>query len=112
MTAASGWQDSASYPADFHHVLGVASDERCGEDSYSYEEDKTGHFFRFTASPHPRALPGLPQRRNLKGHSFAAAHISGFVALTLERYPQADLAQVRRLLVRHSPIAQIRRPSC
>lgn len=97
--AARDWQDRETYPADFPNVLSVAADERCGEDSYFCEEDE---IVRFRASPYPRELPGFPQSYNLKGNSFAAAHLSGLVALILQSHPFADVTEVREMLVRHS----------
>lgn len=97
IVAARDWQDKETYPADFANVLGVASDERCGQDSYFCEG---GDPIRFRASPYPRELPGLPQRFNLRGNSFAAAHLSGFVALILQGCPSANLTTVRQILVR------------
>jgi subtilisin family serine protease len=98
LVAARDREDREIYPADFHYVLSVVSDERCGEDdSLLFYQD--GNRIRFIASPWPRELPGLPQKYNLKGNSFAAAHVSGFVALILQKYPSADLNLVRQILV-------------
>lgn len=97
MVATKDWEDREIYPADFNPIISVFSDERCGEDSLLFYRE--GNRIRFIASPGPRELPGLPQKYNLRGNSFAAARVSGFVALILQRYPSASLNQIRQILV-------------
>jgi len=85
-----------SYPAVFPNVIGAAGDERCSWNSYFYME---GDPVPFRAHPQPRPIPGIPQERNFKGHSFASAHIGALVTCLLERYPTADRAQVLDILI-------------
>ncbi len=84
------------FPAALPNVIGVAGDERCGWDEYYLCE---GESVLFRAHPWPRPLPRLPQKYNLHGHSFAAAHISGLVARIVEQWPTADYAEVKKLLI-------------
>lgn len=46
----------------------------------------------FFAAGYPRAIPGVPQRRNLYGISFAVARMSGFAALAAEEAALAGVA--------------------
>ncbi len=86
---------SAAYPALLPEVIGVSADGRLGERSLRYVAGET---FECRASGWPRPLPGLPRERNFRGHSFAAARVSGAVACLLESFPDATLGDVRRLL--------------
>jgi Subtilase family len=83
------------FPACLPQVIAVAGDERCAWDEYYWEEG-TGVF---RAHPHPRPLPRLPQRLNLQGHSFAAAHIAARIACLREQYPAAGREQIVEMLV-------------
>ncbi len=83
------------FPARLPHVIAVAGDERCGWDEYYYE--RPGKVFR--AHPHPRPLPRLPQRLNLHGHSFAAAHIAASIACIREQHRAANREEVMRILM-------------
>lgn len=82
-------------PARLSQVIAVAGDERCGWDEY-YWDQASGIFH---AHPHPRPLPRLPQRLNLQGHSFAAAHIAARVACLREQHPAAGKQEIVALLV-------------
>jgi subtilisin family serine protease len=62
------------YPGSLDGVLGVALDWNCSRDTYDVR-DGIAH-----ASGHPRPIPGVEQRRNLYGVSFAVANVSGIVA--------------------------------
>lgn len=84
------------FPASFASVIAVAGDERCAWDEYFYCPDGA---VPFRAHPSPRPLPGRPQRFNLRGHSFAAAHITACVARILEEKPQARCDEVVQLLI-------------
>jgi len=99
IVAARDWQGRKMYPADLPNVLGVTADEGCEADSYLWDGD--GLCFR--ASPYPRELPGPIQRFNFRGNSFATAHLSGFVALILQRYPSAGIAEIEEILIRSCP---------
>lgn len=100
LVVASGLPERAhSYPAIFPNVIGVAGDEHCDWDSYFYVE---GDPIQFRAHPQPRPIPGIPQERNFKGHSFASAHIGALIACIVERYPTAHYTQVIDILILNS----------
>ena len=69
------------FPAALSRVIGVAGEVQCAWDDYRYIPDDP---IPFRAHFQPRPLPGLPQERNLRGHSFASAHISSLLALLAE----------------------------
>ena len=62
------------YPGSLSQVLGVGLDWDCPPGAYRLRE---GQAF---ASGHPRPIPGVPQRRNLFGVSFAVANMTGLIA--------------------------------
>lgn len=71
------------YPGSLDMVLGVGLDWDCPRDAYWVREGQA------VASGHPRPIPGVPQRRNLYGVSFAVANMTGLIA----RQGRAGLAQ-------------------
>jgi len=83
------------FPACLAGIIAVAGDERCAWDEYYYSVEKGV----FLAHPHPRPLPGRPQRFNLHGHSFAAAHIAARIACIRERHPSAGREEILRFLL-------------
>jgi hypothetical protein len=83
------------FPASLANVIAVCGDERCRWGEYL---PSTGGVARFRAHPAPRPLPGRPQQRNLHGHSFAAAHISGLAARIRQARPQATAAELIAML--------------
>jgi hypothetical protein len=83
------------FPACLADIIAVAGDERCAWDEYCYCAEKGV----FLAHPHPRPLPGRPQRFNLQGHSFAAAHVAARLACICELHPEAGREQVLRILI-------------
>ncbi|EKU73738.1 MULTISPECIES: subtilisin-like serine protease QhpE [Sphingobium] len=62
------------YPGSLDMVLGVGLDWECPRDDFRL---RAGLAF---ASGHPRPIPGVPQRRNLHGVSFAVANMTGLIA--------------------------------
>jgi hypothetical protein len=88
-----------NYPAVFSNVIGVAGDEYCQWDEYFYVE---GDPVPFRAHPQPRPIPGIPQERNLKGHSFASAHIGALVTCMVEKYPTASYKEIKDILRENS----------
>lgn len=99
IVASSMDNGSESYPATFHNVIGVTADTRCDENTYFYCDR---HKVRFFAYGFPRPLSGIPQEHNFRGSSFACAHITGIVARILEKYPSANLEEVKRILILNS----------
>jgi hypothetical protein len=95
LVASSDDRAQGLFPACLPQVIAVAGDDRCGWDEYYWEEGAGG----FRAHPHPRPLPRLPQRLNLHGHSFAAAHIAARIACIREQFPAAGREQIVDVLV-------------
>lgn len=62
------------YPAVFESVIGVCQDAECPPEGLFHHP---GMPIAFSAHGMPRPIPGLPQERNFRGGSFAAAHVSG-----------------------------------
>lgn len=83
------------FPAALPGVIGVAGDAQCGWDEYRYIPEDS---IPFRAHYQPRPLPGLPQERNLRGHSFASAHVSALLALLAERTPDLTTEQASEYL--------------
>jgi hypothetical protein len=96
LVAAAGDGEQEWFPASFANVIAVAGDERCAWDEHFYCPDEA---VPFRAHPSPRPLPGRPQSLNLRGHSFAAAHITARVARILQQKPQARHEEIVELLI-------------
>lgn len=92
MVAAARGMDETVYPAAFGNVIGV-------HDLLESHMDDLVHYpgspIEFGAHPQPRPLPGLPQRRNFRGASFAAAHVTGVAAAILREEAGASHRIVR-----------------
>ncbi len=95
VASARNGSNGASVPASFDEVIGVKGDGRLGEATLVY---RPGGPWECLASPWPRSLPGLPREKNFRGHSFAAARVSGAVACLLEGTPDADLGTLRNMM--------------
>lgn len=96
VAAARGPEDRV-YPASLDSVIGVYWDPACEEGSLIVHPGKAVEFGAFGR---PRSLPGLPQERNLKGNSFAAARVTALAAAYLCKHPSAGSASVRDMLKR------------
>lgn len=70
------------YPGSLGKVIGVDVDWDCPRAGYGLSW--RGDAPVFQASGYPRPIPGVPQRRNLYGVSFAVAQVSGFAARACE----------------------------
>lgn len=100
LVSAEHAEGKESYPAVFPEVIGVAGGSIRGKYAYLYRE---AHPIEFVARGDPQRLAWVnPRYVFMGGSSFAAPHITGIVALILERYPSADLQEVKRLLVEHA----------
>ncbi len=101
----SGEKGRLCYPAVLPTVIGVGMDPDCPPGGFSYHE---GDPVEFRACGWPRKLPGIPQARNLRGPSFASAHIAALCALVAEEDPWADVCEVRQVLrERAFPISRV-----
>ena len=65
-------------PGSLPGVVGVRADVQLHRGEANL--DSTG----FVAPPYPRAIPGVPKERNLRGVSFAVANVTGMLARLLE----------------------------
>ncbi len=83
------------FPACLAGIIAVAGDERCAWDEYYYCSERR----EFLAHPHPRPLPGRPQKFNLQGHSFAAAHVAARIACIRELHPAAGREEILDFLI-------------
>lgn len=73
IVAARDKEGMPCYPGSLDPVLGVGLDWDCPPDAYRMRERLA------FASGHPRPIPGVPQRRNLFGVSFAVANMTGLI---------------------------------
>jgi subtilisin family serine protease len=76
-------------PGSLPGVVSVLVDWDCPREEYRIVADRGGAPL-FRASGYPRPIPGRPPERNLRGGSFAVANMTGFVARSLEAYPNVD----------------------
>jgi len=65
-------------PGALEGVVGVLLEPACPRDRL-YRVDRAGRTL-LAASGYPRAIPGVPQERNLQGISFAVANVTGLLA--------------------------------
>ena len=86
-----------SYPAVFPNAFGVMGGKVYDKYSYFYRPD---HPIEFVARGDRQRLAWVnPRYIFIGGTSFAAPHITGIVALILERYPEAGFEEVREILI-------------
>jgi len=91
--------DDGLLPASLETVVGACRDPDCDPDQLiAYPESPV----EFGAYGYPRSLPGLPRNRNLKGHSFAAARVTGHAARILAEHPGAGPEEVKSMLWRRA----------
>ena len=83
-------------PGALPNVIGVDVDWNLSRDRYLAEEENGRPVF--AASGYPRALPGVPQSRNLHGISFAVANMTGFVARAIEQSQTKSFEEITRVL--------------
>lgn len=96
IVAAAAGIGGLDYPAAFAEVLGVAASP---DDGFHAAEGAISLF----APPYPRSIPGRPRAENFRGPSFAAARVSGLVALLREARPGLDAPEAIALLRRVLP---------
>ncbi len=88
-----------SYPSVFENVLSVGMGPLKHAFQFYYRPD---HAVECLAKGRQRVRWLAGKTRLKVGTSFAAPNITGIVALLLERYPEATLADVRALLERYA----------
>lgn len=74
IVAARAVDGAPCYPGSLDGVIGVSPDWDLPRDRWAARD---GLLY---ASGHPRPIPGVPQRRNLHGVSFAVANMTGLIA--------------------------------
>jgi hypothetical protein len=98
VVAAARGPDDHIYPASLETVIGAYWEPECQKDVLQYHAERRIDFGAYGC---PRPLPGLPQRLNLQGHSFAAAHVTAHTAKLLESHPDLDLLEVKKQLAQN-----------
>jgi subtilisin family serine protease len=90
--------DAVTYPAAFDEVIGVEAGAFASPWDFHH---RPGGAIECTAAGQDQRLRWLGGREEvMSGPSFAAPHITGIVALILERHPGASLEEVRGWLER------------
>ena len=97
IVAAAEPEEGSTFPASLDDVLGISASPLAGKTG---EVTPTGHPGGSLAAPGTDILTTVPRGAYdfLSGSSFAAAHVSGFVALLLEREPGLTPEQLRAIL--------------
>ncbi len=88
-----------TFPAIFKTVTGVYWNRKCSRESLIYHPESK---IEFGAYGRPRSIPGLSQKLNFTGSSFAAAHVTGKLALKLKKDPNADIQNIKKKLAAES----------
>jgi len=89
-----------SFPSIFENVIGVGAGDFRRPFDYSYQKNEATECLAKGGEQMVLWLKG--QRVPRQGTSFAAPHISGIVALFLERHPHARLEDIRELLAQYA----------
>jgi subtilisin family serine protease len=92
VVAAACDDNETDYPACLPEVIGVTSSVNGG--LYTSHDAPVS----FCAPSYPRRIPGKSREDNFKGPSFAAARITGLVALMIEANGKMDLKTIEALL--------------
>jgi hypothetical protein len=69
--------DTLMLPGSLPSVIGVVEDVHCPRENARVIQHPTPHV---AACPYPLDIPGIPRERNLRGVSFAVAHVTAQVA--------------------------------
>ncbi|MBM7866236.1 S8 family serine peptidase [Heliobacterium gestii] len=94
IVAAQSPRQERCWPASLANVFGVKAGD-CSADEWRYHPEDV---VPLSAHGYPRPLDVRQPRRNLRGNSFAAAHVTGFIGQILQRWPEADRDFVIRRL--------------
>ena len=100
IVAAQNTVDTPSYPAVFDNVISVGAAGFSNPYHFHYQPDTAVECLAKGGMQQVRWLGG--DTITTKGTSFSAPYITGIVALLRERYPDADLEQIRKLLNRYA----------
>jgi subtilisin family serine protease len=103
ISAAARRSDDTVVPARIDTVIGAYWNKACRPGAIVYHPD---HPIPFGAWGHPRPLPGLDQRHNFCGSSFAAAHVSAMAAQVLAMNRDAQWIDVKHTLVKQAIACQ------
>lgn len=87
------------YPGIFQSVIGAYWHPNCEKGEIVFHPD---NLIEFGANGQPRAIPGIDQKSNFRGSSFAAAHVTGMAAQFLEKNPAGGFRWVKDNLIRSS----------
>lgn len=86
-----------NYPADLQNVIRVSSTECCDHYGYYYRYSQK---LEFMAKGTPQKVAWVDPRYIMRsGASFACAHITGIVALALEKFPEANYQEILDILI-------------
>lgn len=96
--------DQDSLPGALPGVVSLMVDWDCSRDHYRCESSEERPLF--FGSGYPRAIPGLREEQNLKGESFAVAHLSGFVARAREAHPTASVPDLLKRMIEGSIVSK------
>ncbi len=99
LVAAVEAKSGVSYPAVFDNAIGVAGGYFPNGHDFAYRPDDA---VEAVAQGRCRVRTVGGRYRWVDATSFAAPHLSGIVALLLERHPDADLAAMHGLLSRYA----------
>lgn len=80
-------QNALYWPGYYGSAYAVQSLENGKSQSFYFHPEQP---VQFQTSGFPRSLEGPMQKFNFQGHSFAAAHMTGFLAKIKEKYPEAE----------------------
>jgi len=103
VVASARGPDDHIYPGIFETVIGVYWCRECETDDIVYHPESD---IEFGAHGHPRPLPGMPQERNFRGSSFAAARVTAIAARYLARNPAGGLNWVKNHLIKKATEAK------
>lgn len=100
LVAADHNEGRGSYPSIFPNVIGVTTAKCNGKYEYFH---RPGHDIDFSARGNWQRLAWVkPIYISSSGNSYAAAHLTGIIALILERNPKATFQQIKEILIANS----------
>ncbi len=88
IVSAADMDGNPGLPGSLPGVIGVLADPELPDDRFDVADYHGKRVF--SAPPYPRPIPGVPRERNLRGISFAVAHITGWIGRLWAEYPKAD----------------------